>query len=464
MKRREVEGTLFRRSERVYVAALLFLSLALRVGFAFLIYYRHGSLNAFYADDSYGYVRLAKMLVALGRFTAEGRPEIGRTPGFPLLLSVGVLLGNVALFGVVINVIASVAIVYVTYATAVLIFGRGRISLLAMALMAVEPLSIMYAVRLLTEPVFSLLIAVFVYWLIRYRGSHHPRDLLFSSLALTLAIYIRPIAYYLPLFVGAGIIFLGRVARIGWRVVARDAILFMLGVYLLVLPWQVRNYVRSEYPGVSAISDVNLYFYHYAAVRAMEEHRPYREMQRELGMPDWRVYYAAHPEQASWPQGRIFRSLGATARSYLIRHWRPYAVVYAKGVLLTLGDPGAIELMRMLNLKVGERNLLSDFLDRGGGNTLRVLWVHSKVAVLLSFVLFLYTFLCYLTSLLGLFTGYHAYRFDFLFLILILGYFVLASGGPTGIHRFRVPMMSLFVLFSSYGLMYAMMHTVVEIY
>ena len=84
-----MKGNLIRLRYSLALAAVL------RVGYATSVYVTTQDCASFAAPDSYDYLEMAGHLVETGRFaTAEG-PEIFRPPGYPLLLSVGLLTPNV---------------------------------------------------------------------------------------------------------------------------------------------------------------------------------------------------------------------------------------------------------------------------------------------------------------------------------------------------------------------------------
>ncbi len=69
------------------------------------------------------------------------------------------------------------------YRTADLVFEAEGVALLAAALYAVEPLSILYTSILVTETLFAAVVMVSVYYLMKYLRQRSLWDLLYSGVA-----------------------------------------------------------------------------------------------------------------------------------------------------------------------------------------------------------------------------------------------------------------------------------------
>src|SRR5690349_19873741 len=87
-------------------------------------------------------------------FAAEcsrgGEPEIGRGPGYPLLLALGLVLGHVTAMTIVLQMVLSVASVYLVCRLALSVTEDAKVARIAATLYAVEPLSVMYCGFLLS--------------------------------------------------------------------------------------------------------------------------------------------------------------------------------------------------------------------------------------------------------------------------------------------------------------------------
>jgi 4-amino-4-deoxy-L-arabinose transferase-like glycosyltransferase len=268
-------------------------------------YLRSRSVVIFHSADTNSYVLPAQELIANHRFFSQGAPEVIRTPGYPLFLTLGLLLGRHELVTVLIQTMISCFTVYMVYRTAHLIFKSERTSITAAALYAIEPMSILYTSQLLSETLFAALVVTWVYLLLLYLERRRVQYLCASATALAISTYVRPIGYLLP-FILAATLSASIVATVHARkrlLVAQTAA--FLGVYIaLTSAWQVRNEIQVGYAGFSGISRFNKYFYLAASTLARQQRVRFDVMQRTLGYLDDRLYLQLHPEQKKWTQGQ----------------------------------------------------------------------------------------------------------------------------------------------------------------
>ena len=150
---------------------IILLALALRVAFPVLILGLSQDINVFYDNDTIEYIEPARGLITSGQFATKGVPEIERTPGYPLLLIPGIILGHIELVTIALQIVLSCFSVFIIYKIGILLFDTHEIAVLCAALLAVEPLSIMYAGRLYSETLYATVLLIFLYFLIRYLKS-----------------------------------------------------------------------------------------------------------------------------------------------------------------------------------------------------------------------------------------------------------------------------------------------------
>ena len=180
------------------LAGILLLALALRAALLAVACHNAPDLHTLSAANTRSYLAPAQSLLADGTFFRGGAPEIVRTPGYPLLLTVGLLSGHVELVTVALQIILSVGSVALVYFLAWELTANSAAALFASALAALEPLSISFAVRLLPETLFTLLILASLLLLLRYLRTSSTLALVAAALMLAAATFVRPISYYLP--------------------------------------------------------------------------------------------------------------------------------------------------------------------------------------------------------------------------------------------------------------------------
>jgi 4-amino-4-deoxy-L-arabinose transferase-like glycosyltransferase len=434
----------------VPVRYVLLLALAVRVAFALFSFLATGNSTAFHALDTGSYIDAAQSLAAGRGFTTNGAPEIIRTPGYPLLLLPGAPLGSLEPVAVALQTALSVLTVYLVYRIALHLFDSRRAASLCALLYALEPLSVLYASRILTETLFTFLIALFLYCIAKFfRGGSLPY-LAASALALAASVYVRPIIISFSLVVALILLGWAVLSKKSVRLAAAALLFFVLSVAPVGL-WQLRNAAAADYNGFSAISDISWYFYQGASVTAAERGVPYYVVQEELGYSDRERYFQAHPEQRTWPEGRVYEYMGREGRKVTFGNIPIYARIHAIGMVKTLVNPGGVEYLKSLNLYPDVGGDFGVAVNAGIGETIAYLVRENPLllAVNLLFGLMLAAYL--LLSLLTLLSR-HTWSVALVIVLALALYLLVLSGGPQSLSRFRHPIMPEICILAGYGL------------
>lgn len=406
----------------------------------------------FHEPDTAGYLRAAEQLANTGRFATADGPEIVRTPGYPLLLAFGVLAERVDAVTIGLQIVLSCISVWLVYRLGLLLDGR-RAGLAAAWLLACEPLSVLYASKLLSETLFTTLLTLSLFFAARYHRELRWFDLLGAAVAIAAAAYVRPIAYYLPPWLAAvWLVSLYRRAESRWRLAKQLGVFLLVSMGLMGL-WQWRNLRLAGYPGFSAIADVNLYYYQAVPVLAELEGVPteqFFDYQRELGFHDRAAWLRRHPEARDWSEARRYALLRAEARRVLRAHPLIAMRLHLSGVVHTLCDSGRnawVHFFRLLPdeepADAGGLRSPSERLMAALRNKPFVLAIHAALALTLAIYLGL--------ALAGLARGVRQCNPWTLLLVAELAYFLILSGGPAGYHRFRLPIEPILCLLAGSG-------------
>ena len=433
---------------------VLALALLLRGMLPVAGYYYTGDIGIFYNPDTHTYVEPARELITNHRFFANGAPEIIRTPGYPLLLTLGLLSGHLVATTVLLQILLSCFTVYMVYRAALLVFEHERAAVAAAALYAIEPLSIFYTSQLLTETVFAALTIVWIYYFLRYVKQQALRHLIVSAIALAASIYVRPVAEYLPLILAIALSVWALLRRKPARArILVHAICFLLVSSALILPWSARNFVETGYSQFAGISSINKYFYLAASVSAAQGDLNFFEVQKQLGYMDDEAYLRRHPEQGSWTQGEKLEYLDKAANDILARNRLTYLKIHLSGIARVMLDPGATPVLEFFDLYRMGGGLFGRILDEGPLKAISqnavghpaVFW--SNLALLPLLLLDIWCALLVIVS--------PSRRRDACVIALSLtaAYFVMISGGPAGLGRFRHPVMPIVCVLAGYGLM-----------
>lgn len=432
------------------IALLLAVAAVLRVGTALFALAVAQPAPQFREPDSDGYLRLAANWWQTGRYATGAEPEILRSPGYPLLLLPEVALGHADWLTIAPQIALSCVTVWLVYRTGLALFNHAATALGAAALFACEPLSVLYTNKLLSETAFTTAISAAVYLLIRYLLSPHWRHLLAASVCLAAAAYLRPIAYYLPIWIGVSLV------CIQWRRPDRrrsllEALAFtVLGMSLLAA-WQLRNWKETGYTGFSAISDKNLYFYEALPVLAERRGVPSARRQQaryEAGETDQAIYLRQHPEQANWTAPARYRFLRHEALRIIRAQPLAWAKIHFAGVWHTLTDSGRNAWLSFFGLAdtratdmLRPPRAFWQRLSAAATERPAVLAIHALLAAFVAVYL-----------ILALFGIIRAARLPCALLVLSVAlYLVLLSGGDAGYHRFRLPITPAICLFAAHG-------------
>jgi 4-amino-4-deoxy-L-arabinose transferase-like glycosyltransferase len=193
--------------------------------------------------DSFQYIDLAQGMRLIGEYrsqTYEGM-DLLRSPGYPLFLLLSLALGDGALNYVplmqMLLVFLTAAFLYWTG----LELGSKKAGFVAALLYLINPNAAFWSLMLLTETLTAFCLALSVWSAVKYWQAGRKGWLFLSGLGLSAGAITRPIV--LPLAVLMAVL----LVCLEWRG-SRSAkkslsalVVIVVGVFALVLPWQLRN-------------------------------------------------------------------------------------------------------------------------------------------------------------------------------------------------------------------------------
>ncbi len=413
---------------------VILVALALRVAFPVLMLGLSKDMEVFYGNDTIEYIEPAKGLITSGEFATKGVPEIERTPGYPLLLIPGIILGHIELVTIALQIALSCFSVIIIYKIGILLFDTHEIAILCAALLAVEPLSIMYAGRLYSETLYSTVLVIFLYFLIRYFKSGALSDIILSAAALAATAYVRPISYFMPSLITFAL-FLWTLLRGSQdrKLFLHAAVFFIISMGIIVV-WQARNKIETGYSGFSAISDQNVYFYVGGGILAKKNGAKPPEQRAKMGYGVPETYFALHPEQRTWSQDEIYRYRGKEGIKLVSENLRTFLTLGIVNAMTTLRETGATDLLYMIKV------------DPTSSEEARLKWI-------LKLPLFIVLLAYWSLATIGVFSKRWTDGAQLMVLIVVGAYLVLtASMGGIGYSRFRHPVMPIVCLMAGCGL------------
>jgi hypothetical protein len=418
----------------------LFTAAILRFGLFAIGYARTGT-RVLTQGDTQSYLEPGRNLLFHGLYTSGGLPEIDRTPGYPLFVMLSGMALNNVLLAASIQIFISLASLLLIHRIASRNFPGTQAGVIAAWLYAIEPLSALYALRLMPETLFILFLLIVIDRLLAFQTTAKLSNLYLAGITLAIATYIRPISYYLvfPLAIALTI----TSARPAFRakgLMWKAPILLLATVLPLLAIWQIRNSIETGYSGFSSIVEKNLYFYQSAELTAELQHISLGEEQKRLGYLDEKSYLALHPEQANWTQAQRFQYMRTQSMQILSAHRLLYLKTHFIGVGVVAFSPAATELLQLLNIYPVDDSMPHRIVNEGiAKSILRVVLHHPAIMALMGILVGMLIAL-YALAFCGVFLA----RGSALAISTIAGialYFLLISGGAQAVGRYRLPIL-----------------------
>ena len=397
--------------------------------------------------DTASYLEPGRNLILHGIFSTAGQPEIDRTPGYPIFAMLSGMAFDNVLFTVVAQILISLITMLVLSRIADRLYPNRRIGIRAAWLYAVEPLSILYTVRLMPETLFVLLLLVAIERLLAFQSTLKLSYLAISGVFLAAATYVRPVSFYLGFFLAAGLAVTAPKPNLRGKAPA----VLLLSFIPWLAAWQIRNAIETGYSGFSSIVEKNLYFFQSAEVTAELERISIESEQRRLGYPDESDYLAHHPEQVNWSRSERLHFMRAQSTQILAQHPALYLKTHLKGVAVVVFSPCATEWLQLLGAYPNPESMPRRILNQGIVNSVRRIFLAHPFVTLLMCILAVFLIVLYWLAIRGLF-GTPQNRVAAATLLGIALYFLLISGGAQAVGRYRLPVMPILCLFAAAGI------------
>ncbi len=263
------------------------------------------------------------------------------------------------------------------------------------------------------------------------------RDLVVSGLFLSALVFIRPISYYLPVWMTVILLLwtcaqrVDRVKRIAY------AAIFLIVSSAPLLAWQARNYVETGYSGFSTAQDFNLHWYVTASIVADRTKKTV--MQQQWEMKDIKL-----SEQRT------------KAVNTVLEHPYTFLKIYVKGQLKFWLHPGSLHAMRLL--KGYRYDWIPSFavnMDSliGGKSILgrQMVYLHHSPFFFWTGVILELVMIVYLSLAAGFFLFGRFMSKSVLVVVGVAIYFSITYFDIGDAARFRLPIMPLICLFSGYA-------------
>lgn len=405
--------------------------------------------SALYEQYALSMLETGKYLSAgYGTYPADPFADMIRPPGLPVLLYVvyGVVGSDAgpwvtALLGALMSLLVLYLLILFLEALGL---HRAR---WVLWLFVVDPTWILYSKEILTEPYFvPLWLSALYFGLGGSRGIRSLRNrdslghisqkkamgyLSVSGLCFGMATLFKPIGFYAPWVALPLLIWLCRAdSGIRWKPV----MVFFLVSQLFIFGWQMRNYAKHGTFAYTSIAAENLMTGHAAFVLAGALDLTHEEAQQEIR----RRFDIAHPDRSDYSFKELSDAKTSVARDILWTHKMIYVQSIARGMVVTMLDPGRLVTERTFGDHDPARIGLTNVLAREGvwGTFLHLLRNPnaSTYFLLLHIVYLSVLFLLFLSG-----SVLFVRRYPVLAVCIGLSLLYLwVLGGPSGYARFRM--------------------------
>jgi hypothetical protein len=390
-----------------------------------------------YEADSESYTRLTKGLLngcgfARWEHGACGAPELFRTPGYPLFLAAvpsprPALVAQAAL---------EAGTVLVIGAAAAAVAG-GMAGMVAASIFAFDVSSISNCVRILSDPLFTALVAIAlglqIVAIFRFPGSTKRLAVSFVSAGLIgVAILVRPVGVVLVVMAP---LLLSPLERWTSRNVVMAIVLSAIAAGP-ALAWSVRNFERRGVFSLSVTPQYNLYFYRAAGLLA-------RAKGISLGR-EQAILIREQPKSCkidfSDSSPECFKVLNRHAFEVFLQYPAWLAQDVARGTATALLGPGVQAIKKMVGIEPQ-----TDVRTAGMAGAVALGLIAFEVVLLA---------VTWIGVLFAAFKLGLPWRWSYYPLLLPLAsaaLMVLASAGPEGYSRYRTPIMPMIAIISGIG-------------
>jgi 4-amino-4-deoxy-L-arabinose transferase-like glycosyltransferase len=424
--------------------------------------------------DSPEYVRPATNLVHGHGFSQDSvppfRPDILRTPVYPLFLTVPFLLTphssllssssgpSFIVLALALQLLLALFTVWLTWRLALeLGLGPGT-SAFAALLVALSPNLIFYSIKLTTETLFASLLLMTLLLIKRFRALHRWQELLASGACCGLLILTRPIAAFFPLLLAVYLLWLEFRVR-NWQLGIRNSVLLLACASVVVAPWVIRNQRVAGRYIISTVFDYNISVYTAALTLASDKLIPLNDArdsmvaraQAQFGPLDTndQASYWAAMGKVGWQQALARPLLAAKLHAAgsiggLLMPLSVRSLLVFSGAHPEYGTTGATHVAQQ-TIQLVARGRLGQVLD--------LIWKErlSRMPGLALGIL-AYAILFHATLLISGFVALFLRRSHNLLWLLLPILYLVALTGPVGEARFRVPIEPLLCLFAAVAL------------
>ncbi|MEA2061783.1 MAG: glycosyltransferase family 39 protein [Thermodesulfobacteriota bacterium] len=448
--------------EKHGIKAILLTALGVKLLFAaFVLTQNPGGI---WVADSSSYWQPALSLLQNQTFSESpdqaGLSETTRTPGYPVFIFLVLkFLFHSAAVVIGMQILLSLGTIYLAYKIGVLVFGK-KAGVLAGLFAALDLTALASTNMILSEVLFDFLLILGVWCVLTTLIHKNGKKTTISGWALLsagsfcfgAATLIRPVLYYFfPVFWLFCLVIAWQnkqsLKQIAWLMVA-----VILPAVVLGGGWQVRNFYQTGNAGISSIQGTNFLYYRAAGVYAMENQIPIAQARQILRTR----FFEKYPDMESGTRAELSPLETKEGIAFILDHPWTYAKAHFRGTVNMMLNPGTFRIMNLLGFDFQKNqgpSLHDRFFELGFFKF--ILHVFKTDFLLLTALgcggIVLLVF--YGAACIGFFkAGSHLLSASHIFILALITYLLLISGGPEAHDRFREPVMPLLALYAGFGL------------
>lgn len=251
------------------LSSVVFIGLILRLA---LVGYVAPYPERYIQADAIGYNQLAINLVSGHGFSMETiapyTPDNFRTPIYPLTIAF-----FYALFGyrpdliLWLQVFMGAFTIFLTFLLAERIGGL-RVGLIAAVLFAISPHSITYSALLWSDTEYTLFFILSILLNIYMLTEMKFKWMLLGGLVSGISVLTHPRSIYFPYFVALLLVGVMSRRRMPFKQTLINIGTFLLVLNIVLIPWQIRNYIVFGIPNITSAAGINVLHYGAALTEA----------------------------------------------------------------------------------------------------------------------------------------------------------------------------------------------------
>jgi len=317
----------------------LFLALFLRLGFFLWItpWNNVDKIVVVRSCDSAKYHDEAMNLLEKRMFSLDGvHSNTYHTPGYAAFVASIYALAGVRPWLVFIpQIVISVFICFLIFVLGKMIFSE-KAGIIASSLVAIDPTMIYFTNQLYSECLAVFAVVTSLLFLVMALKKDKLIFIVFSALFSAVAMYIRTLTQFFPIFFILAILF---VYRGKWITRAKYSVVFVLVLLALLSPWQLRNYRLTGCYTFSTSAEgwlPNVMVYFRVLNEGVSREEAGQDLERQVN--EQLSLSGGNNNNSQFTQKRVAKEI---AISYLKKNWKSFLVWNLRGTVRNFTTHGA---------------------------------------------------------------------------------------------------------------------------